>query len=39
MAIKDPCVALIKCRLQTPHLYEPYTDKYGKTMYSCILRV
>lgn len=39
MVTKDPCVALIKCRLQTPHLYAPYTDKYGKTMYSCILRV
>lgn len=39
MATKDPTIVLIKCRLQAPHLYEPYTDKYGKTQYSAILRI
>lgn len=26
-------------RVQSPHLFEPYTDKYGKTRYSAIFRI
>lgn len=39
MATNDPTVVMIKCRLQSPHLYEPFTDKFGKTRYQAILRI
>ena len=39
MATNDPTIVLIRGRLQAPHLYEPFTDKYGKTRYQAILRV
>lgn len=35
----DPTVVMIEGRLQTPHLFEVYTDKYGKTQYSAIIRL
>lgn len=35
----DPTRIMVKCRIQAPHLYEPFTDRFEKTRYSVILRV
>lgn len=30
---------IFECRVQTAHVFEPFTDKYGKTSYVAFLRV
>lgn len=39
MTTSDPTVVMVRARIQAPHLYEPFTNKFGKTQYSVILRL
>lgn len=36
---KAPHALAFECRLQTAHVFEPFTDKFGKTQYSAFVRV
>lgn len=39
MANTDSTMVMVRARIQAPHIYEPFTNKFGKTAYSVILRV